>query len=60
MTIAYGPTETAFAYQGIAGVAFALAEGLALDLSYRYFSAGSPDVTGTMNGGAATIDSKYK
>lgn len=37
LAIAYGDRAYDFAYQGIAGVAVGLAEGLALDLSYRYF-----------------------
>ncbi len=38
LSIAYGDFDYNFAYQGIAGVAVGLAEGLALDLSYRYFN----------------------
>ena len=53
-------TAGALAYQGIAGLAIGLAEGLALDLSYRYFAlAGKPDFAGTLNGAAMTFDHAY-
>lgn len=40
------------AAQAIAGIAFKLAEGLALDVSYRYFTdIGTPEFDGTLNAG---------
>lgn len=48
-----------FAYQGIAGLAFELAEGLALDLSYRYFATLDPDFSGTLAGVATQFDQEY-
>jgi outer membrane protein OmpA-like peptidoglycan-associated protein len=48
-----------FAYQGIAGLAFELAEGLALDLSYRYFATLDPDFTGTLAGLAENYEQEY-
>jgi outer membrane protein OmpA-like peptidoglycan-associated protein len=48
-----------FAYQGIAGLAFALAEGLSLDLSYRYFRTMDPDFSGTLAGTAAQFKQEY-
>ena len=57
LSISYGnSTDTTFAYQGIAGIAFALAENLALDLSYRYFRHAKPEVAGTINGAPATLE----
>ncbi len=48
-----------FAYQGIAGLAFELAEGLALDLSYRYFATLDPDFAGTLAGAPAEFEQEY-
>lgn len=48
-----------FAYQGIAGLAFQLADGLALDLSYRYFATLDPSFAGTLAGVATTFDQEY-
>jgi OmpA-OmpF porin, OOP family len=56
LSIAYGGTKTVFAVQGIAGVAINLAEELALDISYRYFTPFSPDFTGTLNGVPTTFE----
>ena len=48
------------AYQAIAGVAVKLAEGLSLDLSYRYFaSAGTPKFDGTIGGTPVAIRHDY-
>lgn len=47
------------AYQGIAGLAFELAEGLALDVSYRYFATLDPDFSGTLAGAATTFEQEY-
>lgn len=52
--------STRLAFQGIAGLAFELAEGLALDVSYRYFSsAGTPKFDGTLNGSPITLRNDY-
>jgi outer membrane protein OmpA-like peptidoglycan-associated protein len=48
-----------FAYQGIAGLAIRIAEGLALDISYRYFATLSPEFTGTLAGAATTYETEY-
>lgn len=48
-----------FAYQGIAGLAFKLADGLALDLSYRYFATLDPDFSGTLAGTPTTFEQEY-
>lgn len=53
LSIAYGGNQKTGAYQGIAGVAVALAEGLTLDLSYRYFGVWKHGVSGTLNGAPA-------
>ncbi len=47
------------AYQGIAGLAFELAEGLTLDLSYRYFATLDTDFAGTLAGSAAEFEQEY-
>jgi len=57
--LAVSDNDWQFAYQGIAGLAFALAEGLTLDLSYRYFATLDPDFTGTLAGLPATFDQEY-
>ena len=56
LTIAYGGRNRTLAYQGIAGVAVDLAEGLALDLSYRYFGTLKEGVSATLNGAATSLD----
>ncbi len=56
LSISYGDTQTALAYQGLAGVAVGLAEGLTLDLSYRYFSTTKQAHSATLNGVAANIE----
>jgi outer membrane protein OmpA-like peptidoglycan-associated protein len=58
-TIAYGGTDWTLAYQGIVGVAFDLAEGLALDISYRYFGTMKKAYAGTLDGGAAAFETGY-
>ncbi len=55
LSISYGGSDTAIAYQALAGLAVDLAEGLALDLSYRYFGTTKRDHSGTINGAPATI-----
>ena len=52
-------TAGALAYQGIAGLSFALAEGLALDVSYRYFATLKPEFSGTINGAPMTFETEY-
>jgi outer membrane protein OmpA-like peptidoglycan-associated protein len=54
--IAVNDTNLAFAYQGIAGVAVALAENLVLDLSYRYHRTEDQNYAGTFVGGPASFD----
>jgi len=56
MSIAYGGSKTVLAVQGIAGVAINLAEGLALDVSYRYFTPFNPEFAGTLNGVPTTFE----
>ncbi len=58
-TISNNDERTTFAYQGIAGVAIGLAENLALDLSYRYFSTLNGNHSGAFNGSPATFRSEY-
>ena len=58
-TIAYGSADWVLAYQGIAGVAFDLAEGLALDISYRYFGTKKVAHPGTLDGGGAAFETGY-
>lgn len=55
LSISYGGTRARPAFQGIAGVAVALAEDLSLDLSYRYFTSLKPDVAGQVNGTPTNI-----
>lgn len=53
-------TAKRLAYQAIAGIAVNLAEGLALDLSYRYFAAfGTPKFEGTIGGSPVSIRHDY-
>lgn len=59
LTIAYGNSSWQLAYQGIAGLSFDLAEGLMLDLSYRYFRTRKKNFAGTLNGGAAAFESGH-
>ncbi len=57
LAIAYGDTEYNLAFQGIAGVAIGLSEGLALDLSYRYFNMlGNEYSGGAVNGFTSEIE----
>ena len=49
-----------FAYQGIAGLAVKLADGLNLDLTYRYFATMDPDWSGTVGALPATFTSDYR
>lgn len=60
LTIAYAADKAAFAYQGIAGLAFDLADDLILDISYRYFAVDKPTVAATLNGVAAGIKTEYE
>lgn len=60
LSIAYGNSnDVAVAYQGIAGLAVALAEDLTLDLSYRYFGTSKSEIAGTLNGAPALFDIGY-
>ncbi len=59
LSVAVDDTSYKLAYQGIAGIAFALADNLSLDLSYRYFSVLNPDFEGTLNGNPTRFDTDY-
>ena len=59
LAIAFGESQRMFAYQAIAGVAYELADGLALDLSYRYFGTEKNNYNGTLNGAPASIGVQY-
>ncbi len=59
-TLVVDDTAKRLAYQAIAGLSVDLAEGLALDLSYRYFAAaGTPKFDGLIGGIPATIRHDY-
>jgi len=58
-TVAFANNRRLFAYQGIAGVAIGLAENLALDLSYRFFSTKKGTYATTINGAPALVDIGY-
>ncbi|MEZ5894228.1 MAG: OmpA family protein [Parvularculaceae bacterium] len=60
MAIAYGDGEFGLAYQGIAGVAIDLTEGLVLDLTYRYFVAQKKAYDGALGGVPAEIEAANK
>lgn len=51
--------EIGLAYQGIAGLAFELAEGLILDLSYRYFATSDMEFDGTLAGLPEEFEQEY-
>ena len=51
--------EIGLAYQGIAGLAFELAEGLILDLSYRYFATSEMEFDGTLAGLPEEFEQDY-
>jgi len=53
-SLIYSDTEYNLAYQGIAGVAIGLAEGLALDVSYRYFNMLGNEYGGALVNGVAS------
>lgn len=59
LSIAFGPSRRAFAYQGIAGIAWPLAEDLALDLSYRFFGTNKIAYDAVINGAAAEVEAGY-
>ncbi len=48
-----------FAYQGIAGLAFQLTEGLALDVSYRYFETLDTKFDATLAALPTVVDQEY-
>ncbi|MBT8471946.1 MAG: OmpA family protein [Marinicaulis sp.] len=58
-TIAFGPNRRMFAYQGIAGLAFPLAEQLALDVSYRFFGTKKVAYNAVINGAAGQVEAGY-
>ena len=58
--LAVNDSNKRLAVQGIAGLAFQLAEGLALDVSYRYFTAlGTPKFDGTVNALPVVLRNDY-
>ncbi len=59
-TLVIDDTSKRLAYQAIAGLAVQLAEGLSLDLSYRYFAAaGTPKFDALIGGSPASISHDY-
>ncbi|MEE2691514.1 MAG: OmpA family protein [Pseudomonadota bacterium] len=58
-TVGIDDGDLNFAYQGIAGVAFKLAENLMLDVSYRYFATEDPDFVGMAGGAASGFNTEY-
>ena len=59
LSISYGDTYQTYAYQGIAGLGFDIAEGLLFDLSYRFFGTGKKATEGLLNGAAADYKLGY-
>ena len=59
LTISYAENTRVLAYQAIAGVAYDLAEGLALDLSYRYFGTRKENYSALLNGQPTDLDVAY-
>lgn len=59
-TIAIDDADLNFAYQGIAGLAFRLADNLFFDVSYRYFASLEPDFVGTLAGSASGFETDYR
>ncbi|MCK5746995.1 MAG: OmpA family protein, partial [Oricola sp.] len=55
----YASSEWGLAYQAIAGLGFALAEGLDLDISYRYFSTKKDTYSGVISGVASEFEAAY-
>jgi OmpA-OmpF porin, OOP family len=56
-TATVNDSDTTFAYQGIAGLAYAINDNLKLDLSYHYLTAVNPRVS-TSSG--TSVDSQYR
>jgi OOP family OmpA-OmpF porin len=52
-------SDTQFAYQGIAGVSYALAKQLSLGLEYRYFATTDPNYSDNPGGGTSRVASEY-
>jgi outer membrane protein OmpA-like peptidoglycan-associated protein len=52
--------ETSFAYQGMAGLAFAVTDQLTLDVGYRYFATEGAELDGISIGGPFTVDADYE
>lgn len=59
LTIAYGGSAWAFGGQAIAGLSFDIAEGLILDLSYRYLRTKKRFYSATSNFGAGAVETGY-
>lgn len=55
-TASVGRTEPLFAYQGIAGLSYAITDQLKADVSYRYFATLDPDV----NTAAGKVSTDYR
>jgi OOP family OmpA-OmpF porin len=53
-------SDTQFAYQGIAGVSYALTNQLSLGLEYRYFATTDPNYSDNPGGGNTRVASEYK
>jgi len=51
--------DTRFAYQGIAGVSYALTPSVSLGLDYRYFATLDPTFTRTAAGGGGSFSPQY-
>ena len=57
----FNDSETAFAYQGLAGIGYSLSERLKLDLGYKYFAVDDLDFNGIGPLGEARVyDSDYR
>jgi len=53
------PDDWEFAYQGIAGVKYAVNQNVSVSLDYRYFATLDPSFTTTAGGAPATVKSEY-
>jgi outer membrane protein OmpA-like peptidoglycan-associated protein len=56
-TIQVADTDTEFAYQGLAGVAYAITQNLKLDVGYRYFATTNPQYRTTAG---SSVNSRYR
>ncbi len=61
LAFAFTDSETAFAYQGLAGIGYSLSERLKLDLGYKYFAVEDLDFNGVGPLGEARVyDTDYR